>query len=170
MRIDLSKSFPIVAALVGALLYLAAIDKSLSPRDTLVPLDYVFGPTAAPWVFRALLMVEIVIGSVLLAQCAPRVGLGTAALLFTAFTGWIVYLILTDAPVGCGCGGVRFTAFDKFLPLARSSALACVCGIAFLKTSSRGGVKCNTRGGNHEEQVAQGAARGRAGGQHWRRV
>jgi len=99
------RSLPAAASvLVGVVLMAAALLKSADPRDTLAALAFAFGEGAARPLLYALVAAEIVLASALIAVIKPRLTLALATALFASFLGWIGYLELTDAPVGCGCG------------------------------------------------------------------
>lgn len=104
-RFSWLSAVPVIASVgVGLTLMVAALLKAADPRDTLAILEFAFGSAAARPLLYALLAVEIVLGSALIAVLRPRVTLALASGLFPVFLGWIGYLELVNAPLTCGCG------------------------------------------------------------------
>jgi len=112
---------------VGAVFYLAAIAKTISPADTENAIGWVFGNSMSHGLTISLIFVEIIMASALLAGFAPRITLGCATLLSVLFFIWILYLYWTKAPVDCGCG-VR-------LPYLSSGGSQSHRGMAFTRTT-----------------------------------
>lgn len=127
----------VATVVVGAILYLAAIAKTISPSDTQNSLAWVFSDSIAYALTIALILGEIILASVLLAGLAPRLALGAATLLSTAFLAWILYLHWIDAPVDCGCG-VRLPFLssgggedNRAVAFARAGMLLVVSGVGW---------------------------------------
>ena len=133
----MSKVVVIATVAVGAILYLAAIAKTISPSDTENSLAWVFSDSMAHILTILLILGEIVLASVLLAGLAPRFALGAATLLSTAFLAWILYLHWTNAPVDCGCG-VRLPFLssggsedNRAVAFVRAGVLLAVSGVGW---------------------------------------
>jgi len=130
------RSLPAAASvLVGVALMAAALMKSADPRDTVASLSFAFGDGAARPLLYALVATEILLASALIAVIKPRLTLALATALFASFLGWIGYLELTDAPVGCGCGfysELWLLGSDRSAATARAGILLTICLIGML--------------------------------------
>jgi hypothetical protein len=119
-----TKAIPIP---VGAVLFLAAIAKATEPQETIDSISLVAGDAVARALTVWLVCIEVILGSALMARVMPRLTLGIAAALFTAFCGWIAYLWWVDAPVSCGCGlrfpWARAVSGDWPVAMARAAGL-----------------------------------------------
>lgn len=89
---------------MGTTLLLAAVFKSSQPAETLSVMMHLLG---RPFTWPAttfLVLIEVVLGSVLVAGVARRLAGVVACALLLSLAGWIVWLRATGLPLGCGCG------------------------------------------------------------------
>jgi len=92
---------------VAVILATSAIQKSIDPRNTVAALEWAGLP--GDYGVRALVAWEMILAAGLGIWVFPRITTIATTLTFVAFSGWIVVLIVADAPVGCGCkGGATF--------------------------------------------------------------
>ena len=94
----------VIAMIVGTVLLFAASSKIIAPDTTLKSLAWAFGSPASGFIGMMLVIAEFLLGVALIFGIQQKICLSLASLLFFAFSLWIVYLNVVDAPVGCGCG------------------------------------------------------------------
>lgn len=90
---------------IGGVLWYAGISKALSPNISIESLSWAFDRAVWPMLFM-LVAVEIVLGTCLVFRVCPKWSIAAGIVLFVAFSGWLLYLHATNAPVPCGCGEV----------------------------------------------------------------
>jgi len=103
---SLSGLLPAAAGLILGLAFLsAAYLKVIDPRETQRALEHLLGGVglAAEPAVRALILGEILLGTLLVAGVARRAMLWLAATTLFVLSGWILYLIVADVSVGCIC-------------------------------------------------------------------
>ncbi len=96
----------------GSMLVVSAVLKVRDPSETLRTLSYasakIFGENHSNLIpiisMSVVVFVEVVLGISLVTRVAVRKVLLITALLFAGFTGFMLWLVLQEAPVGCGCG------------------------------------------------------------------
>lgn len=139
-------------ALLGCVFLASALLKAVDPKETVAALEHALSLAQADrpgagLLFYSLISIELLLGSALLARIASVHALFISGILLVGFTGWIVYLMASDAKVGCGCGLALRTeteAESLKIALARNVTLL---GVAAL------GITCalKTRRLQHEE-------------------
>jgi hypothetical protein len=145
-----------VAGLLGCTLIVAALSKAFNPTEAAITIDFALRhlilpvgaqglvPLVTPWLVRALIAVELSLGWFLVIRPRPLV-LGASLALFLGFAALVLGLVVTKAPVGCGCGLPRVLASDRagVADISRSfvfaacAAVALVLGIAAPRRSER---------------------------------
>lgn len=109
--------------LVGGVLLYAGFSKAKSPDLTIESLSWAFDGAVWPILF-ALVAIEIILGTCLVFRVWPRWSIAASLMLFLAFSGWLVYLHMTNAPVPCGCGddpsGAPPSAESRWWALSRN--------------------------------------------------
>jgi len=126
-----------IAGFLGAILIWSAFAKSLDGSEVQRTLRYALSivrgqssidPGAialSAWAARLLILVEVVMGMGLILGGTRRRFLCASAL-FAGFSAFVLFLLLSDAPVSCGCGiggrarvdGWALTRSGTFLTLA----------------------------------------------------
>ncbi len=120
---------------LGAVFIAAALSKIVDPTKTQAALAWVFPtrPALVGDLFRILILFELILGSVLLVGIARRVASAAAAGTLLAFSAWIVYLIVADVSIGCGCGidpgWLRVGSDERVTALLRNGALLLVAAV-----------------------------------------
>lgn len=93
------------AILLGLLLY-TGIGKLQQHNDFLLALAA--SPLLRPhagWLSWCIPFTEIIIAALLFFPATRQKGLYSSALLLTAFTGYLAWMLLQQAPLPCSCGG-----------------------------------------------------------------
>jgi hypothetical protein len=91
-------------------LLLSAAWKAYSPRESTATIRYLFSrvgapvETAATILVASLIAAQWMLGIILLSRGLSRQGAAVVTVMLLTFTGVVIYLWWTDAPVGCGCG------------------------------------------------------------------
>lgn len=139
-------------ALLGCVFIASALLKAVDPKETVEALEHALSLVQADLpgaglLFYSLISIELLLGSALLARIASVHALFISGILLVGFTGWIVYLMASDAKVGCGCGlalRAETEAESLKIALARNMTLLDVAAL---------GITCTlkTRRLEHEE-------------------
>jgi len=122
--------------LLGAVFIAAALSKIVDPTKTQAALAWVLPtrPALVGDLFRVLILFELVLGSVLLVGVARRFASALAAITLAAFSAWIVYLIVADVSIGCGCGidpgWLRVGSDERVNALLRNGALLLIAAVS----------------------------------------
>lgn len=116
--------------ILGAFLLWVAIGKLIRPAETLIALEWGFDADLSRPFFLILVIVEITLGGALLAGLRSTYTLAALAGLLSIFLGWIGYLIVSDAPVPCGCGTDRRGDDGHWGSLTRTGLLLAWTGSA----------------------------------------
>ena len=120
---------------VGAVFAIAALQKASQPEEALRALSYGLGlfphtPNIASGLLVLLVAIELLIAAALLFDIWSQSATVFALILLVLFTGWILFLLLTDAGISCGCGtGRRWASAESagWFSVGRNAVLsACV--------------------------------------------
>lgn len=125
----------VVAGFLGALLIWSVFAKAIDGRETQRTLTYALAfvvdspGNLAPWGTRGLIVVEAGIAAALLLG-RDRSRFALAGGLFAAFSAFVTFLLVADAPVSCGCGLGGGKQVDT-LALIRSGGLMALSAIGW---------------------------------------